>query len=1381
LKIILRPIAILICIMIVFSNFVYADTAENYVLYSVKISNGKCTLRGRQFVESNIDISLKVEKQSGGSASPIELTSVCGSDGSFEFQFDIEYTLYKLKLKSTAGVYETEMDFSGISELFTLGKNKGFEVGSIVFEENVVTITGMSAVNTNIAMSIVDEENYDTLGFDAIKAVVQTKSDENGEFKLKFKTVPGDYVLNIKIGSAVKETTGTYADGWMVDGPKGAEADKINELKVQTATGISYTGKNSLYIKYNCTDEATTQSWGSNTLAYKNNWAFIYNDAITEAPAADTTYTLTFYMKSVANAEAEAANNYIMFFMGNNTIGEGKSSTYHMTSTTDGVDAAKAADGWKKYTATFTDISQKFKMQLQLKGEWYIDDISLVDDNNPTVNLLENGDFEPTAEDSCRYAPHTFIDELVEYGEYYNGFLNKLNGYAETLKNLIGQCEARDIPTDYEAVNLGIIKRYISLIENEANHEDFSRMGQYDYALTRLYKEAKESLIKYLDGEKTSVSVPKYVTSDIISNGKSVRAMTDTGEERTVFFTGFGNWETVADEIPYFSEIGLNAIQTEISMSNVFVQDKIDVWGVRKLGGSEALFEVVDGAGESGDRALKVTNSGEYVSHKYKYIYQDVNVKPNTTYMYGLSAKGLFDNKKAIYFNMDGLSVANRQYIDEKSDGWKSYTGEYTTGENQTSIKFTILVEHPVNEVYIDDAFVKEKGSDFNLIENGDFETVRENNRFDLEAEKLGFYINYEQIDYLREVLEKAEQNNVLVDIGVCPHYMPDFILNSDPEITDGIVGSFTPYSLEHPTIRTVASLYARLIASVLNEYESVHTLCLTNEPGVFANYSDNYNELWREYLVKKYQTVDNLKEVYGYSANFDNVVMPEDADENWKNGFVEATPIYYDYRYFNDMLLADFHKFLAEEVRKEETDLLLHTKIMDYFRYDYKRYLSEGTNWELLSEYMDVNGCDAHSYYENSNTPMTMKMAWYDFMTSVKNAPVWDTESHIIDDSRTITYSDEITNYIESEIWNSAIHGRAAGIYWIWDLRDASMPWGTSYRQNSNFAMRPEETARIAKANLDLNRLSSEVTALQNAKTKTAILYSRTSQGYNTEYMNILGKAYEDLIYSGQKVGFLTDSHPEDMGKYELLVIPEATNVSKDMLDCIKTYVENGGSLLLLGENSLKRDEHNNLHNSDTVSFIYSNAETQKSVVEKVKLMQLSEVYLVDAQTGEKAENIEWSYVELDGKMLVNIMNHDRISGKAKTVKLMYGDKQISDMCELRENETISDVVTIKPLEAKLISFDIYELDLVDKNGLVLEENIDTLKSGMIKCDTEAKGSIVLALYKDGELIDVSIDTGIIEVSADESGTYSLMIADWDMNKLSPNKGCRRLTMEVQ
>ena len=59
---------------------------------------------------------------------------------------------------------------------------------------------------------------------------------------------------------------------------------------------------------------------------------------------------------------------------------------------------------------------------------------------------------------------------------------------------------------------------------------------------------------------------------------------------------------------------------------------------------------------------------------------------------------------------------------------------------------------------------------------------------------------------------------------------------------------------------------------------------------------------------------------------------------------------------------------------------------------------------------------------------------------------------------------------------------------------------------------------------------------------------------------MEEFNSAYENIIFSGQKVGFVTDLQPENMNKHKLLIIPGATHVKADTLENIKTFIENGG-----------------------------------------------------------------------------------------------------------------------------------------------------------------------------------------------------------------------------
>jgi len=556
------------------------------------------------------------------------------------------------------------------------------------------------------------------------------------------------------LGLASAETI-TYvdgADGWTVDGPKGAEADKINELKVQTATGMSYTGDNSLYIKYNCTEDATTASWGGNTLAYTKNWVFIYNDAITEVPAADTTYTLSFYMKSIANAEENAANNYIMFYMGNSTIGEGKTTTKHMTSTTDGVDAAKAADGWKKYTATFTNISQKFNMQLQLKGEWYIDDMSLVADNNTSVNLLENGDFEstvvPTYEDldetwtavstdknddgeiiksDIKFADgigynsnkSLFVDfesaaTLNTWGGYSNDHVDIVNAYADFDANTTYTASLR-IKGEYNTGGL-----YVRMGDNQTAGETRNKFNLKSMTQGATDEEGwTEYTVTFKGATKQfTISVQTLATCYIDD------VVLATADAPTVNLLENGDFEGVIVVEPVITYEELDETWTATP------SDKADNGAIQK-----SDVKIANGIGYNSNKSLFVdfesaatlNTWGGYSNDHVDIVNAYADFDANTTYTASLKIKGEY-NTGGLYVRMGDNQAAGetRNKFNLKSmtagttdaDGWTQYS---TTFKGATK-QFTISVQ-TLAICYIDDVtLVTSDAPAVNLLENGDFE-----------------------------------------------------------------------------------------------------------------------------------------------------------------------------------------------------------------------------------------------------------------------------------------------------------------------------------------------------------------------------------------------------------------------------------------------------------------------------------------------------------------------------------------------------------------------------------------------------------------------------------------------------------------------------------
>jgi len=334
----------------------------------------------------------------------------------------------------------------------------------------------------------------------------------------------------------------------------------------------------------------------------------------------------------------------------------------------------------------------------------------------------------------------------------------------------------------------------------------------------------------------------------------------------------------------------------------------------------------------------------------------------------------------------------------------------------------------------------------------------------------------------------------------------------------------------------------------------------------------------------------------------------------------------------------------------------------------------------------LDLNGNDACSNYGVANTPLQSKMSWYDFQTSVKDAPVWDTESHIIPDISVVGYDDLVEYYNGADVWNGGVHGRGTSIIWLWDLRNNSMPWsGTTY-PNTNAVVRPAEAVEVSRAALDLNRLSKEIYEIQKAKRKVGVLYSRTSQGYVKDIMTSTIGAYEDAIFSGQKVGFITESKPETMHDYELVIIPETPNVPVSVINHLKTYIENGGQVVITNPETLKKNEYNKPHDAETIEYIYANAMVEGSIYDKIDAMGLSKVVLVNAETGERIDNVEWSYAEYDGKIVVNALNYDKENDIM--VKVKYNGKEVESFDELRGMEMGNSQILLKSYQPVLLSF---------------------------------------------------------------------------------------------
>ena len=760
--------------------------------------------------------------------------------------------------------------------------------------------------------------------------------------------------------------------------------------------------------------------------------------------------------------------------------------------------------------------------------------------------VLNEGDNTVTA--------RTIVTSERNIAEYQQDFSDFEKKNIPEIEKLIKECEEQGHSVDYENVSLAVMKEFVQYGISDAEN-DMKTRAEYVYEkLCSMYERVTADLNAYLSGEKTPKQVDKYEISDISTDGVSFIAKASDGEEKPVFFTGFGHFTQVVADLPVLNQIGANIIQIEIGPSNVVTRG-----------------------------------------------------------------------------------------------------GNGTFGVNTATIQ-----------------------------------------------------------SYILGALDKAEKNNVMVNVLLSPHYIPDWFKKDYPEASDA------SYFDSDPKMKEMLETYLRTIIPMIKDHPALHSVCLSNESTyVTANYPEHL-PAYRDYLNDLYQNISALNANYGSSySSFDVIPFPDtnlcyaaDAEET-----IAQMPQYYDWVMFNNKFQADFHEWMYNIIQEEAPGLLATSKHMQTFDCDEREwrrnFINRGPDFEMLSEFLPINGNDANNYLRNTTWGILNKMSFYDLQTSLRRAPVFDLEDHVIND-RSTNYSDEWQTHLESDIWQGTIHGRGATAYWVWNR---------TYDAGSDFAgsilHRPDVIDVSGRTMLDIARLSEELTSLETTPRNVGILYSNAGRIYSMYNNNALTKAYEAASYIGERIEFVTEKQAAE-GKLEdcdvkLLIIPEISHVLTGAPEAIKKFIENGGRVVILGEDALSFNEYHKAVDADVRNYIMSNATvipTQKDggdqilspSAEELQKVLLSEkklceddipVSVTDRATGADIYGVEYTAAEKDGKILVNLCNYEYDT--LKYVDVRYEGTVVGALTELRSmTEADGGGIVLYPYHPILIEF--------DKNSLTLD-----------------------------------------------------------------------------
>ncbi len=855
--------------------------------------------------------------------------------------------------------------------------------------------------------------------------------------------------------------------------------------------------------------------------------------------------------------------------------------------------------------------------------------------------------------------------------------------YAE-ITPLMKKCESKGMPLDYENIYYNILGHFVSYMEIALEKNDLVRIHHQDKVFTEIYEYLKKQLRAYLDGSKTPIAAPTYVTSDIEVVDKHFEATVDIEgnlEKRPVFFIGTGHWAPSLEDIPILSKFGFNAIQPEVGGWNFMRKARsVRDWTFASRNNYKSMDIADSNEKHEGKYSLKITSDEAHQSNYYWYLFQNVKVEPNTTYEYGVWAKS--NNSSFAWFTTDkSMSMGRRQWLNGTYD-WKEVKNEFTTGPNETSIQFMIFNEDITNGLWIDGCYLREKGSDKNLLKNGNFESINTTDEY--------FEINEESVTKYAKQFDEMAEYNLSGIFSTAPHYIPNEFYAEHPEIASGNA-EYVKFIPDHPTSKEYFEKYYRTIMPRLAGKPAFDSIILMNEPTYYTYKTPYYLPIFQEAMKEKYGTIEALNKKWGTDyTDFSGIEMPKAE---------EATPRFYDWRVFNDRVLPDFNERVSALVKEYDPNVLTQTKVMQTTGISTGGRITGSNNWEKIAPTLDINGCDGWSYYKSPTLDIRAQNIFYDLQTDIKTAPTYNTEEHIIQDGSSMIYSYDELKYNIATMWQGAVHGRGGSVVWFWD-REARSESG-NYLHNPLLTERPDTVAALGKMTLDLNRLSKEIVAIQDEKANIGMLFSLNSWPYANDCMNTIYTAYSAAGQNGQKVKFIVESQLEKLSEIKTLIIPHCPAVTDATFNAVKVFVANGGKLIVLGTDSFGKNEYGEERNRDEVTVLLANAKViELSVVgtdldsksvetvfgavsDVIKQENYSDITVIDKATGRPLEDCEYIYCKYNGEYIVNICTYrdDNVE-----VEIYINGNKAGKMTDLIEMKDFSDFIEISAYTPVLI-----------------------------------------------------------------------------------------------
>ncbi len=534
-------------------------------------------------------------------------------------------------------------------------------------------------------------------------------------------------------------------------------------------------------------------------------------------------------------------------------------------------------------------------------------------------------------------------------------------------------------------------------------------------------------------------------------------------------------------------------------------------------------------------------------------------------------------------------------------------------------------------------------------------------------------------IHAMAHILDRAQRAGVAVCLLISPHYFPDWALAKWPQLRKHREG-FLQYCLHAKEGQQLLHRFITTAIAPLKDHPALHSICLSNEPVNLEEPCAPARKLWQAWLEKRHGQIGALNALCGsHYASWSEVPLPDPF------GPRPAKVLGMDFIRFNQEFFSGWHKLLADAVHEVAPHVPVHAKAMNW------TMLSDGgvkfgVDAYLFGRFSDINGNDAVNLYHFGEGEFAQ--GWlqnamgHDLQRSVLDAPVFNTENHLIED-RNIGYVPP--SHIRAALWQAAVHGQSATTIWVWERSFEAK--ADTY---ASIMHRPLCAAEVGLVNCDLNRAAFEVTALQQARPDVLLLQSTSALVWDKgHYVNCRDRLYTALSFTGLKIGFFTERQLEDglLPHGSVLFLPNVVHLSDAALASLR---KSPGRLVFVGAGELlSRDEYDRPRKvdlrGDRITFqggCGSAGALWKQVLAKLPGWNLHPQVQLRGGDGRPVWGVEWRSANAPTGLVVNMCNYRNLP---VSVTLARARQEVKTQ-DVLSGQRISGALTLQPLEIRLL-----------------------------------------------------------------------------------------------